>query len=791
MDTRTATHELEWTRLVAAAQDRAQTQVAKDLLGELEHPENWAQTPAQARDWQNDLPQIEPFLLQDRLWNALTGLPNPAPACALLSKGATLETAQLAGLKKWIEANQEWIGFRQDADTTEGGLRDGRFFQDLKTLPQLEKIRVQLDRILTPEGEISERASPKLAELHQDLRSTRRDISGLMDTLMKSYHQKGLLQESLTDVRDGRYVLPVKISHQAEVSGIIYEASASRQTVFIEPMEVSALNQKMRKRQNEIIQEIFRILQEISRELKPHVSDIEKLVGVISRWDSVAARFRLGQTYRGRPIQVSELAAQAGARFLLKKTAHPLLWFTLNPDEIIQNDIQLERPAATLLLTGPNTGGKTVFLKTLGVAAIAARTGFPFPGSPYADDPNPEVPFFETIFSDLGDSQSIEASLSSFSGHIARFRSILENLSGSCLVLLDELNSATDPEEGAALGRAILETIMDRGAMIVSTTHDPKLKALSTMDPRILCASMAFDEKARMPTYRIVLGVPGRSRALETAERLGIPKTVLEKAKGYLTTGHDQVEKLLAKLEADSSVAAQLRTEAESAFAEADRLKKEWTQKLQNRLVETVDKMRNRIRDEVRSALLKLDEAKTRKDIDRVRTDAQAILEAESPQPETRPAPQGKIEVGSLVRVIKWKSQGTVLEAAGEDVWKVQMGNMKLTLRSEELEYLPPKNAAKPGYGKSYSTPEVHTPDSRLDLRGKRFEEAMSELAAYLDLAFRSGALKEVTIVHGYGTGALREGTRAMISKLSYVKEFRDGGVGQGGTGATLIEFDV
>ncbi|MBL7715212.1 MAG: Smr/MutS family protein [Bdellovibrionales bacterium] len=783
MDTRTATQELEWNRLVAAAQERAQTQVGRDLLEALRDPENWAKTPAEANEWQDHLAQIEPYLTQDRLWNALARLPDPWAACKLLEKGGTLEAQPLGGLKLWIDANQEWIAFAKDCE-----IREGKFFADLKSLPQLEKIQAQLSKILVEgpggEWEVSERASAKLAELHQDIRSTKRDISVLMDTLMKSYHQKGLLQDGLTDVRDGRYVLPVKISHQGDVAGMIFDASASKQTVFVEPMEVSPLNQKLRKRQNEILQEVFRILQEVSREMKPLVDQIRHLVEKISHWDSVAARFRLGMLFKGQMIQIPAKEKT----FRLRRTAHPLLWFSLDPKDIIHNDIQLGAPAATLLLTGPNTGGKTVFLKTLGVAAIAARTGFPFPGS--IDEP-PVVPFFDAIFSDLGDSQSIEANLSSFSGHVARFRSILENLSGASLVLLDELNSATDPEEGAALGRAILETIMDRDAVIVSTTHDPKLKALSTMDPRILCASMAFDEKARVPTYRIVLGVPGRSRALETAERLGISKDVLEKARAYLATGHDQVEKLLAKLEADSSRAVELRVQAEAAFAEADRLKTEWTQKLHQKLSDTVEKMRTKIRDEVRSALLKLEDAKSRKDVDQVRAQAQTILEAEAPATLTLPkAPQGKIEVGSNVRIMKWKSQGVVLESAGSDTWKVQMGNMKLTLPSSELEWIAPKQ--KPGgQGRGYGTPEIHTPDSRLDLRGKRFEEAMSELAAYLDLAFRSRALKEVTIVHGYGTGALREGTRQMVSKLSYVKEFRDGGVGQGGTGATVIEFDT
>ncbi|MCM2324066.1 MAG: Smr/MutS family protein, partial [Oligoflexia bacterium] len=493
----------------------------------------------------------------------------------------------------------------------------------------------------------------------------------------------------------------------------------------------------------------------------------------------------------------------------------PLLWWTLTPEAIIRNELDFGEPVRTLLLTGPNTGGKTVLLKTLGLAGICARTGFPFPAVEV-----PRVPFFRSFFADLGDPQSIERHLSSFSGHVLRFKEILDEVSDRSLVLIDELNSATDPEEGAALGRAFLESVMARNAMIVTTTHDPHLKALSVSDERILTASMAFDEGSRTPTYVMQLGVPGRSRALETAERLGLPADVIELARSYLSRGHVEFEQLLSRLESDAREAARSRKEAVALREEARRLEKQWSERTEASVTEMLDRTRQKLRrileqaqDEVRSSARRLEEMRTRHELDEARTRLtetaeasaerlESALKEEAPEiaellerkaRETRtaapPPPQETaFEPGMTVRIPKWKNTGTVLGFQGTKL-KVAMGTLQLTLLPSEVE--PIAGAAKPATRAHVTTLSASGDASarQLDLRGFRLDDAMAELERFIDHAYRSGA-PEITIVHGLGTGALREGTRKLLSRLPYVKDFRDGGTGQGGTGATLVEFE-
>jgi DNA mismatch repair protein MutS2 len=791
---------LEWDRFIRLAQNEARSYPGKERLGQLDHPQAWAPNVANARQMQQETQEVTPLLDRDALWGPLFELPDPSDILHRLFKGAVLEIQELVVLRGWLYAIDSWIQIPREE------IRGERFKKTLAQLPDPLNILRIFDRVLTPEGELSEKASPKLSSLYSEIRSVKREISNVLDQLVKTFSQKGVLQENFTDVRDGRYVLPIKISSQNEVEGIIYEASASRQTVFVEPKEVASLNNRLRQRQNDLLQEIYVVLQETSKQLQPYMPELDESVRSLTHWDTVQAKARMGRHYAGKSIHITE-----DQHFYLQQTAHPLLWWSLPVESIIRNEIEFSPPARTLLLTGPNTGGKTVLLKTLGLAGICARTGFPFPATDH-----PIVPFFDTFFADLGDSQSIEQHLSSFSGHVMKFKEILDQVTDHSLILIDELNSATDPEEGAAFGRAVLETLMSRNAMLVTTTHDPHLKALAISDQRILNCSMAFDENSRTPTYKMILGVPGRSRALETAERLGIPKEVIDLAKKYLSKEHSEFERMLSKLEHDTQEAARARKEAVAVREEAEKFKKEWTERTEHSVNDMMDRTRQKLRrileqaqDEVRSSVRKLDEMRNRKEIDKTRfglneTFSQASLKMDSALSEEAPeiaqaltrkiekAPPSthtslRLEIGGTVRIPKWKSTGTVLAITGSKV-KVTMGTLQMTLSENDIEPIaPPKS--KPATVHTRSSSTFSTPP-QLDLRGIRYEEAMSQLEHYVDLAYRSGDSVEVTIVHGLGTGALREGTHKLLGKLPYVKNFRDAGAGQGGSGATIVEFD-
>ncbi len=797
---------LEWGRFLDLAAERVRTGPGEELLYQLEYPSGWAQSLPEAQRLQHETQEALTLIDRDGLWGPLLDLEDPYPALDRLGREAVLEISELAELRRWLIAADTWSQVPREE------LRGELFKKALEALPDPSAPLRLLEKILTPDGELSENASPRLAALYGELRTLKRDISAQLDHLMKTYAQKGVLQENFTDVRDGRYVIPVKISHQNDVEGIIYEASASRQTVFVEPKEVGALNNRLRQRQNDLLQEIQLILEETSRKLRPFTAEITRMVSIVAHWDAVQARAALARVYGGKTLEVSE-----SREISIFQTANPLLWWALDPKQIIRNDVTFGDPARTLLLTGPNTGGKTVLLKTLGLAAICARTGFAMPASGY-----PKVPFYDSVFADLGDPQSIEQHLSSFSGHISRFKDMLSRLTDRSLVLIDELNSATDPEEGAALGRAFLETLMRRQAMIVSTTHDPRLKALAQSDARIVNASMAFDENARIPTYKILIGVPGRSRALDTARRLGLDEEVVVLAESYLSKEHKHFEGLLSTLENDAREAAQSRHQAQQAREEAEKLRREWHARTENSIGELLERTRQKLRrvleqaqDEVRAYVRKLDDAKNRKDLDQARSQLNQVfseaataidqaVEEEAPdvalalkksEPLTADTAPAVLSVGATVRVPKWKSLGTVLEIHGHKI-KVAMGALQMTLSRSDIEplteaeqkRLQPQAAASRSRIKDVDAPAA--PGSQLDLRGQRFEEAMTALERYVDAAFRSGAYVEVTVVTGLGTGAIREGTRKFLQGLPYVKEIRDGGAGRGGTGATIVEFD-
>ncbi len=798
---------LDWEKLLEYACEHTRTEPGFLRLELLASQENWATNAAAAQMLQAETQEAIGLIDRDGLWGPLTDLPSPTEDLEALSKGSVMSTAQLAQLRRWLYAIDAWVGTPRESIP-------GELFRQALTavtflIDPREPIKT-LDRILTPEGELSESASTKLGALHQEVRELKRQITAMMERIVQKYAQKGSLQDNISDVHDGRFVIPVKLGEQSEVDGIIFGTSASRQTVFIEPAEISPLNNRLRTKQNELAQEAWEILDRVSRSIRPFTERIGGAVDIIARWDATAAKARISRVYEGRTLLIGE-----GAQFILRRSAHPLLWWSIPAEQISRNDIEWGEPVKTLLLTGPNTGGKTVLLKTLGLAGICARTGFAFPG-----DGGQLVPFFDAFFVDVGDSQSIEAHLSSFSGHIERFKTILNRVTSQSLVLLDEMNSATDPTEGAALGRAFLETVMSRGALIVGTTHDPQLKALALNDPRIMNASMAFNEKSQSPTYTLILGVPGRSRALETAERLGLPAEVLRLARTYLTSEHNRFETMLARLEKDANELENARREANRLRDEAERLKREWTERTEKNVGELLERTRGKLRhildaaqDEVRAKVKKLEEARSRKDVDQTRGNLneafseaadriEMALKEEAPEiaqtlTASKSARSGAkdFQAGETVRVPKWKNLAQVVEVLGTKV-RITMGALQMTVslddieKANELETKAAGKAGAPPKKKMTLLDRPDAPEEKIDLRGKRFEEAMSELEAYLDVAYRSGARAMITIVHGVGTGAIREGTRALLKRLPYIKEYRDGGAGGGGAGATIVEFD-
>ena len=811
--------DLDWPKLLTYAAQEARTPYGKARLHELNFTENFASSIDRAQELQAETQEVFAIVEREALWGPLRDLHEIHDELEILQKGSVLEVHALARIRAWLYCFDSWNHFPKELA--------GKYFKNALTqiFDPFECVRV-LDRVITPQGELSEKASPKLQSLLTQVRTLKQEISARMESLMKEYAHKGLLQEKFTDVRDGRYVLPVKVSDQSQVEGRVAELSVSKQTVFIEPKEVELLQTQLRRKEAEASEEIYIILTDVAKQLHPHIDAISASVMLVSYWDVVQARARLAKKYAGKPIQLSN-----DRSWVLEETTNPVLFWNMEASQIVRNTLEMSPPQQMILLSGPNTGGKTVLLKTLGLSAVAARTGFFYPALGKL-----HVPFFDAFFVDLGDPQSIEEHISSFSGHVMKMKRILEGLGPRCLILVDEMNSATDPEEGAALAQAFVETVLRKeGAILIATTHDPRLKAMGVSDSRVLSASILFNEESLKPTYRVVFGAPGRSRALETAERLGMPADVLALAKTYLSAEHKSFESVLQSLQLQLGTVDKARQEANHFKAEAEKLKLEWEEKVQKTAAESIEKARAKLKHvlelaqiEVRETLRKIQSTKSHKQLDDVRRELNEAFEAGEKRIETAveeaapelaevlgkaaaetPVEEVKYELGVWVRVPKWKNVGEIIEWDGKKA-KVALGiqqtsgfgkafvvsvyPMEMEILSERekrtmMGVMKPGSAGLAAFKSKNVTIQSVSPSSisdQIDIRGQRLDDAMRAVTQYIDQAFLSRK-GEVTIVHGLGTGALREGVMKLLKTTNYVAHHQDAG----SAGATLVRFNL
>lgn len=817
--------ELGWEQWITWAASRSLTEPGRIRVESWLDPACWTTSVEESQILQLQTQEVLAVLGREGLWSPLRELPAPFEVFPILERNGVLGLSQLQILRRWCLALETWNQFPQE----ELGAKWLR--AEVRALFDPYEILRWLHPIFTPNGELSDRASPKLQSITSQLRDLRAEVRNVLQELVQRFSEQGVLQDRFTDVREDRFVLPVKSSSQHDVVGRIIDASVSKQTVYIEPQEIGARTTRLKQLEAEREEEIYRILSELSRKIAPHGEELERSIESLVTLDAVQSRAQLARETGARAIRV-----QRSRRLKLTDFAHPILFLSLKESEVVRNSVEMNEDQQMILISGPNTGGKTVLLKAIGMAAACARTGFFFSTREEAD-----VPFFDRLFIDVGDSQSIGEHISSFSGHIKTLKHVLETVTPESLVLLDELNSATDPEEGAALSRAILEALFDVGVeqhpLIIATTHDPSLKALGLQDTRILSASMSFEESTEMPTYKMQFGMPGRSRALATARRLGIPAAVLERAQSYLSQKHSLFEQALSELQTRADGAKAAFREAEHLRAEAEKLKADWTEKTSRALEDVLERSKKRLRqtleqaeDEVRSRVRKFEETQTRKEVrvqsvdlrDALRTSAerteakiQQVLQEESPDfvemlrarsevPVKLTSEFAPPKVGDVVRLPKWKSLGTIIEMRSEKLkvslglpHQAKSGLLTTWVQSGEFEQLSESEVRQAlgaqgmvGRKSAVSREEVSYSSipEKLDLRGKRFEDAMQELERYLDRALRAGR-REVTIVHGLGTGVLREGTIALLRGLPYVAAFREGGQGGGGTGATKVEL--
>ncbi|NLY88732.1 MAG: endonuclease MutS2 [Firmicutes bacterium] len=660
----------------------------------------------------------------------------------------------------------------------------------LTVFPQLEKALAQA---IGPDGEIRDEASPVLRNLRRQARMLQNNIRERLDALTRSGEAQKYLQEALVTIRNGRYVLPVKQEFRQFIPGIVHDQSASGATLFIEPMAVVELNNKLRQVEAGIKEEIERILAELSRQVGEAAAGILANQEILARLDLAFAKGRYSLSIRG-----AEPVLNTKGLIRLLQARHPLL-----EGEVVPIDLELGGDFHVLVITGPNTGGKTVSLKTTGLLALMAQAGLHIPARSGS-----EMPVFTGIYSDIGDEQSIEQSLSTFSSHMSNIVPIMEAAQDqNSLVLLDELGAGTDPAEGAALATAILKTLHRRGVRTVATTHYSELKIFAYNTPGVENASVDFAPRTLQPTYRLLTGVPGQSNAFVIAARLGLDKAIITQAEGLLAPDTRNLEELLGQIAEEKR---ELETEREKAArlrVALEKKEKEYTEKLarfgkerESLLREAREEARDLVREtrrEMENLLRRLREAPPEEQSD-IANEARRQLAGRLAGIEEAPGlfagggPSGEILPGKTVRLSHLDQEGVVLEViygqaqvqveGGLRVWVPCAGLVEVFRGPERQD-----RQGKGGIGQA-AVKKSATISSRLDLRGMNVEEALGAVDKYLDEAFLAG-LPSAVLIHGKGTGALRGAVTRLLSGHPQVKSYRLGGIGEGGLGVTVVEL--
>jgi DNA mismatch repair protein MutS2 len=662
---------------------------------------------------------------------------------------------------------------------------------------ELRQIEKDIGSCLGPDGEVLDTASPALSGIRQQLRETRGQIQERLESIVKSARGRRILQEDVITEREGRYVILVKTECRHEIKGIVHDISNTGATVFMEPTVTVGLGNAMRELVIEERREIERILQILSAEVGAHHDDIARNIALAAELDLVLAKARYAKRIKANEPGIIEpdndAARKNGNGYLrLVDARHPLLG-----DKAVPFSLEIGRDFSILVITGPNTGGKTVTLKTLGLLSLMAQAGIPIPASGES-----QIPLFDGIFADIGDEQSIEQTLSSFSWHMGNVVRVIKGATGKSLVLLDELGTSTDPAEGSALARAILRYFLVRGTLAVATTHYSDLKAFAHATAGLQNASLEFDPVTLTPTYRLTVGMPGGSNAMATAARLGIPMEIINNARSMLSEGSQELERLLGSLMTEKQTIESLQRELKAERDEYARRSAELSSELQRLKTEERKAIREardaivketaELNREIRQAATELRKQKSKENIERAKSTLAGVrkqLDSETWQPKAGEEIEQideSIKVGDTVQVKEVGLTATVLSISEESrEIEVQSGRSKMTLSLDSVAKIKPVVTIISPVG---IQPAARRVPMEFDLRGKRADEVEPALDSYLNDAAQSNLI-EVRIIHGIGTGTVRNIVREFLARHPLVKSFRAGERNEGGDGATVVRL--
>lgn len=729
-----------------------------------------------------ELEDMEQILLEEPRF-AVSTIQDVRPVAKRLEMEASLNIDELLALKAVLRVTHELKDFYDNLENVRLE-RLNRLFDNLVDLPRLQGGL----QAINEGGFVESFASEKLAKIRRRIQENEHQVREILQDLLKS--KADMLADAVIASRNGRNVLPVKNTYRNRIAGVVHDISASGNTVYIEPRAVVNLNEEIANHRADERYEIIQILEELSDTLRPHAAEIANNAWIIGHLDLIKAKYRFMRDYKAVVPEVS------GNRSIqLLQLRHPLI------ENAVANDLHFTEDLTEIVITGPNTGGKTIMLKTLGLAQIMAQSGLPI-----LADPGSRVGIFSQVFADIGDEQSIEQSLSTFSSHMTNIVSILNQVDTASLILLDELGAGTDPQEGAGLAIAILEDLRLRGIKTMATTHYPELKAYGIETAGVQNASMEFDTASLRPTYRFMQGVPGRSNAFEIARRLGLSETIIQDAMKMTNTDND-VNQIIEKLEAQT-LESRKRLDTIQEVEQENLKFNRALRKLYNELTRERETELNKAREEAKEIVdMALSES------DRILQGLHAksqlkpheIIEAKAQlkklAPETVDLSKNKVlkkakkarapKVGDEILVISYGQRGTLVKQLKDGRWEAQVGLIKMTLEEKEFNLIKAeKEATQPKKRQVNVVKRSNTsgPRARLDLRGKRYEEAMQELDGFIDQALLNN-MAQVDIIHGIGTGVIREGVTKYLRRNKHVKSFEYAPQNAGGSGATIVTF--
>lgn len=786
-----ALHVLEYDKIINTLTDYASSSVAKNMCKNL--------VPLEDVDTVRAAQTATSHALQ-RIWKkgsiSFSGVHDVTPSLKRLSIGSTLSITELLQVSSLLKVALRVKNYGRSDDEL---VTDDSLTEMFNSIEPLSPLKTEIERCIISEDEVSDDASPELKNIRRKIKSSNDQIHSQLNSIINSSSTRTYLQEHVITMRNGRYCIPVKQEYRNQVPGMIHDQSSTGSTIFIEPMAVVKLNNDIRELTIKEQEAIEAVLATLSNSCAEHEEELKNNLLLLTELDFIFAKAAFSKS-----LNCSEPVFNTNGIINLKDARHPLL----DQKKVVPINIYLGKDFDLLIVTGPNTGGKTVSLKTVGLLTLMGQAGLHIP----AYDGS-ELAFFNEVYADIGDEQSIEQSLSTFSSHMTTIVNILENVDSSSLVLFDELGAGTDPTEGAALATSILSFLHNMQVRTMATTHYSELKVYALSTEGVENACCEFDVNTLSPTYRLLIGIPGKSNAFSISEKLGLPSYIINDAKKRIDDNDVAFEDIITDLENSKITIEREQSEIKEYKAEIEKLKNE-LEKKHERLDDSKDKILRNANEEAARILQdaknfadeqireinKLSKSGSTKELEKARgnlrnklNESQSKLALKNTKKvNTKNSPKD-FKIGTLVKVLSMNAKGTVSTVPNSkgDLF-VQMGILRSQVNIKDLEILQdpddtPKKLTHTNTGKIKMSKSAGI-STEINILGKTVDEAIAELDKYLDDAYLSH-ISSVRIVHGKGTGALRKGVHTYLKRCKHVKSYRLGTFGEGDAGVTIVEF--